>query len=242
MRTFTKQAWLPLIAILGTVHGAQAAFNISVEAPGVLNSTATFDTYGIETFDSNTTGSNQTFSPAFSGTGITGTFSGVNVVAANQYGGAGGTGNYVSPGSSNSFSMTLDSNVTYFGLWISALDGTNDLTFFNGGTLVKTFTPSDLLALVSGNHAYYGNPSGTFVGQDSGEPFAFVNFYDIGGTFNKVVVTSGGYESDNYTVGTFTSQSGTAVGPTTDAPEPISLALLGTGLAGLGLAKRRKSH
>lgn len=239
MRHLKKRALLPVIAVLGTMsmNPAQAAFDISVEAAGVLNSTASFSSSGVETFDSLSTGNGQTFTSTFGGTGISGTFSGVNIVPANQYGGAGGTGNYATDGA-GSFTVTLGSAVTYFGLWISALNSTNNLSFYSNGVLVEQFTPIDLINLVSGQPAYYGNPSGTYAGQDGSEPFAFTNFYDTTGTFNQIVVSGFGFESDNYTVGTFTAQAGTTVG----APEPISIALLGTGLAGLGIAKRRKSR
>lgn len=235
-------AWLPAFVVIGTfgMHSAQAAFNITVEAPGVLNSTATFSSYGVETFDGLSSGLYPSFDSSFGGTSITGSFSNATIVPANQYGGAGGGGNYVTDNNGN-FSMTTTSNLTYFGLWISALNSTNNLDFYNGTTLVESFVPADLIALVIGNSAYKGNPSWGGIDKDPGEPFAFVNFFDTTGTFNKITVSGFGYESDNYTVGTFTSQSGVAVGPVADVPEPLSLALLGIGIAGLGMVKRQRT-
>ena len=59
---------------------------------------------------------------------------------------------------------------------------------------------------------YYGNPNSPFEGGDSGEPYVFINFYDMSGTFDQVVFTedpaSGGYEFDNHTVGFFTHVGG----------------------------------
>ncbi len=211
-------------------------FNVTVEAPGVQNTTATFSVSGVETFDGRPLGTH-TFATDF-GTGgvLTGTFTGVPVAPADEFGGAGGTGNYAALESDGLFTLTLDQNLTYFGLWISALNATNTLSIYNGDMLVESFDPADLIALVQTQPDYYGNPNPQFLGADPTQPFAFVNFYDTDGSFNRIVVAGPGYESDNFTVGLFTDQTGTPVG----VPEPASLALLGTGLAGLGLVGRRK--
>lgn len=212
---------------------AQATFSVSVEDPGVLNSTALFSSYGVETFDSRVSGS---FSSVFGGTGITGSFTNTTILPASQYGGAGGTGNYISD-ANGSFTVKINSPINYFGLWISALNSTNYLKFYSNNILVNSFNPKDLEAKIGSNPSYYGNPNSQFHGQDSSEIFAFVNFYDTGSTFDEIDVSGTGYESDNYTVGTFTSQTGTLIG----VPEPISVALFGAGLAGIGFVKRRKS-
>jgi hypothetical protein len=91
--------------------------------------------------------------------------------------------------------------------------------------------------------AYHGNSNANFLGQDPGEAFAFVNFYDTTGTFNKVVFTEGnnfggGYESDNHTVGFYTSMGG-------GVAEPTTWVMLLAGFAGLGFGgyrRARKGH
>ena len=84
--------------------------------------------------------------------------------------------------------------------------------------------------------------------RNCGEPYAFLNFYAHGGTsFDRIVfdqVTSGGYESDNHTVGRWLQPGGTWVphgasvspaGITPNAiPEPAAWMML---LAGFGLER-----
>jgi len=186
---------------------------------------------------------------------ISGTYSGTYTIsAANEYGGAGGTG-YFATVSNNSYTLKLTTSgnipgVNYFGLWFSALDNGNDLKFYEtvGGveTLEYDFTPalfSTLVGACTGSNAFCGNPTtgGTFKGQDSGEQFAFLNFFDTTGYFDEIVfteTTTAGFESDNHTVAYLDppNPSGTVIGA---VPEPGSFVLLGTGLLALiGFGRR----
>jgi hypothetical protein len=236
-----------LTAFSGAAHAADN-FHVSIENPGSKNSTATFDSVGVETFDSTGPGGNQSFTTDF-GTGgtITGTYSGIDILGADQYGGAGGAGNYASTSSVAGYSLSLSTSdpagINYFGFWLSALDPGNTLTFSKAGTTVFTFTPTDVVALVGSMPAYLGNPDGAFGGQNSGQAYVFLNFYDTNGTFDKVAFsenpTIGGYESDNHTVGFFTVEGGTPVGL---APEPASWAMMLIGFGGIGYAMRRRSQ
>ena len=136
-----------------------------------------------------------------------GTFDKLNILAANQYGGAANT-NYSVQGVGSSVSQTilnLDQASGYFGLWWSAGDASNVLDFYSGpngtGTLVAEFTTANLLKALS--KSYYGNPnSGTYSGQDAGEPFAYINFFATGDTTWSSVVfrnsSNSGFEADNY--------------------------------------------
>lgn len=153
-----------------------------------------------------------------------GSFDQVDIVGANQYGGAvpqadmssdftpgthstyntGTPGNYPEVGSSwlTPTTLTLNSAVSYFGLWWSAGDPGNVLNFYNGSTLVAHFTTQNLIDNLPS--AYKGNPNKTFAGQDSAEGFAFINFYaTVGTSWDKVIFSntgSSGFESANDTV------------------------------------------
>jgi len=143
-----------------------------------------------------------------------GTIDKVYVIPANQYGGAADTA-YPngSPYAVESSSSGLGANQTttltwnqpssYFGMWWSAGDPNNYLYFYSGTNLVGEFDTKWLDQKVG--KSYYGNPvPGSNYGKDSGEAFAFINFYAVGGaTFDKIVLSNpgtSGFESDNWTV------------------------------------------
>ena len=144
-----------------------------------------------------------------------GTYDQLYVINADQYGGAAGS-DYSSGspypvasassglGNTPNYTLTLNTPAAYFGLWWSAGDGANILTFYNGGTQVAQFTTQSLMDLLA--RTYYGNPTPGHLGQDAGEPFGFINFYGVGGTtFDKITLTDNagsGFESDNHTVRT----------------------------------------
>jgi hypothetical protein len=280
----TKLARFAVMVLIG--GGAASAlhadnFVVSYNAAGsqvansaALCSTATICWVGEETFG--TLESPETLPGAASytnladigagGGSIQGTYStGLIVTAANEYGGALGTGffgNVTGDASPNNYSLTLQTSgnlpgVNYFGLWFSALDGNNQLVFKKNGNIVETFTPADFISLVGTCPTYStgpdtgtpnpfcGNPNTGFLGNDNGEQFAFLNFYDSNGYFDEIDFTElggggAGFESDNHTVGYGNpiTPEGTIIGGAT--PEPGTLALFGSGLLGLaGFARRR---
>ena len=178
------------------------------EQPGVQVSTVADTT--MFTFDSLPTGK-LSKNVDFLGKG---TINQVYVIPANQYGGAADTA-YPngSPYSVESSSSGLGANQTttltwnqpssYFGMWWSAGDPANYLSFYNGTNLVGEFDTKWLDQKVG--KTYYGNPvPGSNKGKDSGEAFAFINFYAVNGAaFDKIVLSnpgSSGFESDNWTV------------------------------------------
>ena len=233
------------------------------EKPGLQNTTATFSVGGVETFDKLDIVNQTTFKTAFGTSGeITGVYSNVRILGADQYGGADGKGNYAVTFSEKGYSLDLYSSikggVNYFGYWLSALDQGNHVTFYSHDKALFTFDPTDVLKAVKKDgdaKKYYGNPNDNFAGQNSGEPYIFLNFFNDGGSFDKVVFQEtpqgGGYESDNHTVGHFlTKGTGTSIDLNPESfpgagavPEPATWGLLlaGFGLVGISARRRRPS-
>lgn len=249
-------------ALLAPLSAAEATHSITIEAPGVMNTTAVLAAAGVERFDSRATGSNQNFTTSFGGSVFSGTYSGVQVNNADQFGGAGGAGRYVVQFGTPGFTLDLASSqpggVTYFGFWLSALDNGNTVRFFRRGVQLFSFDATVLRTFVNSQPnraAYFCNPNPGRTGQNCGEPYAFLNFYAHGGSsFDRIVfdqVTGGGYESDNHTVGRWRAIGGTSlpVAGATPAslavpnavPEPAAWAMLvaGFGLTGLLLRRRQ---
>lgn len=192
------------------------------------------------------------------------------IVAADQFGGAGGTGNYFAigaqSGSATPVTLNLNAEANYFGFWWSAGDANNAITFLQNGTALATFTTANLIALlpdtangtvtaINGTsyhtNTYYGNPNNT--SQDTNEPFAYVDIIATGIQFNQIQfsnsnTTGSGFESDNHSVAN--GVSGPPGGdvlvqnvPLTPAavPEPGTWALLLSGLAAAGLMRSRRT-
>lgn len=95
--------------------------------------------------------------------------------------------------------LFLKEDSAYFGMWWSAGDARNVLSFYDGDNLVSRFTTASLLKPLP--DAYDGNPMNRKV--NSGEPYAFINFFgDEKTTWDRIVFSndgSSGFESDNYT-------------------------------------------
>ena len=191
---------------------AQATVIVTyAEQPGEM--TSSFIHATTEDFNSMSLGVHATANWVDSSTGaLVGTFTNLDVHAADQYGGANNT-NYAVTGLGVTTKTTLNlaEASSYFGLWWSAGDGKNVLDFYSGangtGTLLAEFTTANLLKALKPAKVYplgyYGNPNeGSNYQKDSSEPFAFINFFAVPGTtWSSIVVTnngSSGFEADNY--------------------------------------------
>lgn len=210
-------ASLATVAMTGLALSSQAQtsnYNMVMtlaEAPTQTNSSLANTT--VETFNEYTPGyyTNQTT--------VIGTYSSLSILAANQYGGAAGPGfatgspyNVASASSSLSgihtvptYTLTFNNPIAYFGIWWSAGDPANYLTFYNGNTQVAAFSTQTLVNKLV-NKSYFGNPTPGHLGQDGNERFAFINFFGVDNTvFTSVVFSNpggSGFENDNNTIRT----------------------------------------
>ncbi len=220
------------LALLGwtAISINAAGISFTVEAPGQMTTTAFLPGQTIvETFDSETPGS--PFGSASRPIG--GYTAGAIVSPANDW----GFSTYLALGAqsgSTSYELNFGSDQDYFGLYWAALDGRNELQFWNDGSLVASFARGDLMASPDLTPAHYGKPG---TGINMGEAYAFVNFFadDAASRFDMVRFVNGatdtGFETDNHTI---RSMSGEQV------PEPSTYVMAGTALAAALAWKRRK--
>ena len=208
-----KKNLIALLAFAGMLSMAASlraqTYNVVMtcaEQPTATNTSVSGTT--VETFNSLTQGDYTNFDSAI------GNYSSISIRNANQYGGAAGPGfasgsSYaVASTSANlggipSYTLTFNTPVAYFGLWWSAGDAANNLTFYSGSTQVAAFTTQNLVNKLT-DKSYFGNPTPGHLGQDGNERFAFLNFYGLEGTlFTSVVFGnsgSSGFENDNNTI------------------------------------------
>jgi hypothetical protein len=237
-------------ALMGVVACAATSANavtflVRAEAPGVQTSLANLRPgSGVETFNTQSTSTN-IFTSTFGGSSFSGEYKGVIIRNANQFGGAGGNTRYADIDKEAGYTLTFtgpnQDNVNYFGMWWSALDKGNEVKFYKDGKVIYTFGATEYRALLQGSGSsipagYFGNPNAAFAGQNRAEPYAFINFYAMGGaTFDKILFRetpqAGGFETDNHTVGQWLT--------TEPVPEPATWAMLIAGFGLVGAMRRR---
>lgn len=240
------------------LHGATIMAYVS--APGVQASYLTAaDGAIIETFNSLSTGNRTTDYVSSIGTYQLSNSTPFNIQAANQFGGAGGNGKYMTfgaqSGTSSPIQLDLSQAANYFGFWWSANDANNSVAFYSGSSLLGTLTAAQLsggipnnsqvVALNGGTYntsQYYGNPNS---GQDTSEVFTYVNIIASGVTFNRIVLsnngqTGTGFETDNHTIylGSVTVPTNLAPLSTIMAPEPATWVTVPLFLVALFARKR----
>lgn len=204
---------------------SQAAIIFSPEAAGVQYTTRTGVL--VETFDSLPTG------PVGPYVSAIGTYSAGGVIQdPNAWGGSDQT-RYIAVGAQSApstvFTLNFGKDLTYFGLYWGAGDGLNVLEFYDGTTLVGSFSTSSWAPGLSSD--YWGNPNN---GQNTGEKYAFLNFDATGGTkFDSLrfvnTPTSTGFETDSHTIMA-----------TSDTPEPATWAMMIGAAAAIGFARKRR--
>ncbi len=243
-----------------TIQPALASgFDVFLSAPA--SQTTIFTNTLTETFEEYSLGTHTTdlVGPTDFGTYLLDATHKLSVQANNQYGA--GTGQYIAlgsqSGSSTPVTLQLAHSQSYFGFSWNAGDRNNQLFFYNGSQLVGSYSTATVTSLLSKpsvtalngqtyqSSAYYGQPT---THQNAGEPYAFMNFIDSGGSFDKVVfgnsnTQSTGFESDNHTIRTDAPPPDTSfVYVGSAVPEPSAVTLIaGLSLTGtLVVIRRRK--
>lgn len=119
-----------------------------------------------------------------------------------------------------SVELDFSQNLTYFGVLWGSIDGYNSIAFYDGNTLLQSFSGNDILSGANGDQGVNGT--------------LYVNFTSDT-VFDKVVFSSSQYafEFDNVAY----NQS---IDNQVPAPEPVTLSLFGAGLAGMGALRRRR--
>lgn len=222
---------LPAVAaLLATAPTTQAGLVFTIEGPGVQSTTV--GGASTEDFESAPSGN----SASYASPNIDGTYSPIYVDSVNVYGGAGGAGQYNLQGLGTVASQTLTFNnpKTYFGLWWSAGDAGNQLSFYDGLSLLASYQVGDIIPHLS--PGYYGNPNS---GGNTGEPYVYLNFTTTGSSRITSVVfdnpTWSGFESDNHSV-----YDQVINPPGRGIPDAAStLGLLGLAASALVVARRR---
>jgi hypothetical protein len=147
-----------------------------------------------------------------------------NIEAVGTYGGAsadgddptpttGGSGSNYASTANPSMEITIDLTepAKYLGLWWSAGSPSNVVELYAGDERVAYMSTQTLMNLLESGSAtsvggtdydtddYYGNPRNNTLA--ASEPFLYLNLYGTGGaSFDRIVLSGGGFEFDNIAV------------------------------------------
>lgn len=122
--------------------------------------------------------------------------------------------------------LTAGVKVSYLGLYYGSIDTYNDISIYDGESLIRTITGTEVLAAgggTSGNQTAPGSNVYVNFAFAPGEAFTAFEFHTTGVAF----------EVDNIVVGT--------TDRTNNVPEPGSVALLSAALLGFVATRRRRS-
>lgn len=221
---------------------AMAAITFTLEGAGVQQTTLTGNMV-YENFESLEPGISQNYALA---NGV-GTMDSAKIESANQYGGAGGIGNYLRGGSTVIFNEAQ----SYIGFWWSAGDSSNSMELFGEDDSSLGFYSTSLVSDFIGalpeaeRNAYRGNPNQQFLGQNSGEYYSYLNFFGTEGTkIKKMVLNGGNFESDNFAFSTQAKNTTGEIlsGEAAEVPEPTAIiGLLATAAVGIVSLRRRQT-
>lgn len=155
-----------------------------------------------------------------SGSIVQGTISGQHAAPA------GDTSRYltVGPTAGNDIQVTLTEQANYFGFYAGSLDTYNEVSFYLGGSLVDSFTGTQINAVAFPGTGATGNQNLA----------AYINYYTTDAVqFDRVVFSSSqnAFETDNHSFAMAT--------PPGQVPLPGTVALLGAGMLGLGALRCR---
>ena len=197
-------------ALLAFTATSAQAFTVTIEEASVQKK-ATGNELFVVDFNDLTTNSTDSFTRSSVSSSYT-YGSDLIIRAADQHGGAedeqGIASQHIeSTTKPGTHSITMDQPQKYFGLWWSAGDSSNILTFLKDGEVMATFNTQDVMnkiAELPNGSNYYCNPTTQFNGLVCTETYAFLNFFFEGNEdYDEIRLQAansiGNFESDNHT-------------------------------------------